>query len=72
MSAVDLRWILRRSGGRAVNLKTEDERMQSSRPGGSYRSVHAQREGEPELQWCFARKFLMASSPRLAGPNIIS
>lgn len=27
---------------------------------------------QQELQWCFARKFLIASSPRLAGPNIIS
>lgn len=27
---------------------------------------------QQELQWCFVRKFLMASSPRLAGPNIMS
>jgi len=33
-SAVDLLWILRRCrGGGAVNLQTEDERMQSSRDG---------------------------------------
>lgn len=27
---------------------------------------------QQELQWCFALKFFIASSPRLAGPNTIS
>lgn len=26
---------------------------------------------QQELQWCFAMKFLIASSPKLAGPNTI-